>query len=470
MIKQYVLDTNVLLQNPNALFVFEDNDVIIPEIVIEELDNFKKGNKEINVNAREVARKLNELKTKTKTSLFNGIKLENGGTITIKNPFNRDDSKIPSSWEEKKHDNDILNTCLALMETNKNVVLVTQDIYLGIKADYLNIKNEPFKFDSVKSIDEQYTGIINLYANEESFQKFSNEKSLSLNEVYEIKYDDNEYTKIDNFECYPNEFVILHNASNYKATLLGKIDKQAKNVIGLIYQNERPFDVKPRNAIQIFMQEALTASVDDIPLVIIKGPAGTAKTFYTLAVALERLYNMNNPDNFRKMLLCRPNQLMEDDLGYLPGTEKEKIEPLFRPVMDNMEILVDSSKEDRFSNEKELKGKIDDIFCRNIVDMQAIGYLRGRSIQNTFMAVDEAQNLSSNAAKAIVTRAGEGTKIIICGDPQQIDNQYLDSKNNGISYLAEKMKYSSVCAVISTEEKDVVRSNLAKEAVKYLCD
>ncbi len=471
MIKKYVLDTNVLLQNPNALFAFEDNDVIIPEIVIEELDNFKKGHQEINVNAREVARKLKDLKEKNNNSLFKGISLENGGTLCVKNPFYQGETKIPNGWEEKKRDNDILNTCLALMESDDEVVLVTQDIYLGIKADYLNIKNENFKTDAVKNIDEQYTGIIDLCTDEETFEKFANEKTISLCNVYQIVYTDDECVKNYEFERYPNEFVILHNANNYeKLTLLGRINKSKKYLNALIHQNEYPFDIKPRNVSQIFMQEALMDSVKDTPLVLIKGPAGTAKTFYSLAVSLERLYNQNNPDHFRKMLICRPNQLMEDDLGYLPGTEREKIDPLMRPIIDNISILVDSDENERYSSEKELQGKVNEIFSRNLIDMQAIGYLRGRSIERNIIFIDEAQNVNPNTAKAIVTRAGQGTKVIICGDPQQIDNQYLDSKTNGLSYLIEKLKYSPLCAIITTSEKDVVRSSLAKEAVKYLCD
>jgi PhoH-like ATPase len=159
---------------------------------------------------------------------------------------------------------------------------------------------------------------------------------------------------------------------------------------------------------------------------------------------------------------------MEDDIGYLPGTEKEKIEPLFRSSLDNLAILVDSDEEHRYDNERELQMKIDELFDRGIIDTQSIGYLRGRSIEQTLILVDEAQNTSANTAMSIVSRAGRGSKIIVCGDPEQIDNQYLDSRNNGISYLCEKMKYSPLCSVITTEEKDVTRSPLAKEVVR-LC-
>ena len=467
MRKTYVLDTNVLLQNPNALFSFEDNDVVLPEIVIEELDNFKKGHKERNVNAREVARQLYQLKEKNANTLFQGIKLDNNGTLYIQNPFYQGSTKIPNGWEDKKRDNDILNTCLSLLEQHKDVRLVTQDIYLGIKADYLNIKNEPFKTDSVKNLNEQYTGISELYTDPDTFNAFLKD-SIPLSSLYRYIYDECYYDKDYQFEHYPNEFVILHNESSYKNTLLGRISKDNLYLERLVHQNERPFDIKPHNVTQIFMQEALMDSVKSTPLVLIKGPAGTAKTLYSLAVSLERLYNQNNPDNFRRLLICRPNQLMEDDIGYLPGTEREKIEPLFRGCFDNMEMLVDSNKEDRFNNEKILKDKISDIFDRNLIELQAMGYLRGRSLMNYILFIDEAQNISPNTAKSIITRAGEGTKVIICGDPQQIDCQYLDSKTNGISYLVEKMKPSPLCAIITTNDKDIVRSPLAKDAVRFL--
>ena len=466
MIKRYVLDTNVLLQNPNALFSFEDNEVIIPEIAIEELDNFKKGHKEINVNAREVARILKDLKETN--SLFNGVDLENGGKLIIQAPIGEYNC-IPDGWDSKKHDNDILVTCLDLMNDNIPVILVTQDIYLGIKADYLNIKNEQFETDSVKDIDQQYKGIIHLACPSDVFERYRQYHEISLDELFQVKTNGDEYIENYKFERYPNEFIILHDASDWQKTLLGRINKTTTAINYLRYDKERPYGIKPRNVTQTFMIEALMDSCEDTPLVLIKGPAGTAKTFMSLAIALERLVNFNNPDKYRQLLMCRPNQLMEDDIGYLPGTEKEKIEPLFRSSIDALSILVDSDEEHRYDNERELQGKIDELFDRKIIDTQSIGYLRGRSIEQTLILVDEAQNISTNTAKSIISRAGRGSKIIVCGDPQQIDNQYLDSRQNGISYLCEKMKYSPLCSVITTEEKDVVRSPLAKEVVKYLC-
>ena len=468
MKKTFVLDTNVLLSNPEALFTFDDNDVVIPEAVLEELDNKKHGHDQINVNAREVARKLYHLKQINSNTLFGGIVLENGGTLTICPASKIVKKSFSEAWDNDKKDNEILKTCLSLMETKENVVLVTKDIFLGIKADDLGIKNEDYKTDSVVDLSEQYTGQLDVALAEEDFMKYNKEGIIDIQKAFVVECTNNEYNENYNFQKYPNEFLIIHNAMQYtKSTLLGKISRNGKEIEKLRYEKEHPFGVTPRNASQKFMQEALMAPVDEVPLVLIKGPAGTAKTFYSLAVALERIMNKHNNEGefFRKILVCRPNQLMEEEIGFLPGTEKEKIGPLLRPIIDNICSLVDSNKE---SDEQMLQSQVDYIFDNNYIDAQAIGYLRGRSIDKQFIVVDESQNISARVAKAIVTRAGEGTKVIFCGDPMQIDNQYVTEKTNGLSYLTEKMKESPLMAVITTDESDIVRSQLAKEAVKYL--
>lgn len=468
MNKTFVLDTNVLLHNPQAIFTFDDNDIVIPESVIEELDNFKRGNEQRNINAREVARILYKLKNSSSATLFDGIDIGNGGKIYIRPPM--DDVNIPNTWDTKKKDNEILKTCLSLMKNDSHVVLVTKDIFLGIKADDLNIKNEDYYTDAVVDIDSQYTGKTDLWLYEDEFLKYSKNRELDINSFFKVICTDDHYDETNELDIHPNEFIVVHSSRNYKSTLLGRVSADKKYIHQLFYANEHPFGVTPRNVSQIFMQEALMDSVRNTPLVVIKGPAGTAKTFYSLAVGLERVYegNINKGEKFRKILLCRPNKLMDDDIGYLPGTEKEKIEPLFRGCFDNLCVLVDSDSDKRFDNESELQGKVDDIISRNLIDMQAIGYLRGRSIEKQWAIVDECQNTSATTIKSIVTRVGDGTKMILCGDPCQIDDQYLTDKTNGLSYIAEKMKDSALVSIITTEQSDIVRSPLAKEAVRYL--
>ena len=471
MKKTYVLDTNILLSNPESLFNFEDNEVVLPEAVLEELDDKKRGNEYINVNAREVARKLYSLKQRTNKTLFDGVDLDNGGRLFIQ-PLNELKNKVefPSTWSDQKRDNDILKTCLYLKEKREKVILVTKDIFLGIKADDLGIENEDYKTDTVVNVDEQYTGQLEICLHEDDFNKYCKDGIIDISNAFVIETTENEYIENYNFICYPNQFLIIHNSMQYSNTKLGKISRDKKFITRLIYEKEHPFGVTARNATQKFMQEALMTSVKDCPLVVIKGPAGTAKTFYTLAVALERLYENHNNDNekFRKILICRPNQLMDEEIGFLPGTEQEKINPLMRGIYDNLEVLIDSDKDSRCSYEELLQDKVQEIFDRGIVQMQSVGYLRGRSIENQIIYIDEAQNLTSKQAKAIVTRVGEGTKLILSGDILQIDSQYLTARNNGISYIVESMKGSPLMAVIETNESDVVRSPLAKEAVKYL--
>lgn len=203
------------------------------------------------------------------------------------------------------------------------------------------------------------------------------------------------------------------------------------------------------------------------PLVIVKGMAGTSKTFYALAVGLEKL--LNNPTGeYRRILISRPNAQFDSDIGFLPGDEREKISPLLRPVMDNLEQLVDSNEEKRYENEAELKGKLDELFDRGIIQAEALNFIRGRSIVNTYLIIDEAQNMTPNQAKGIITRAGKGTKVILLGDPNQIDRPFLDERTNGLSYASEHMKGSPLCWQITLNASECQRSALAMDAAGRL--
>lgn len=209
------------------------------------------------------------------------------------------------------------------------------------------------------------------------------------------------------------------------------------------------------------------ADVEEAPLVIVQGIAGTAKTFYSVAVGLEKVYN--NPTNeYRRIMICRPNAQFDDDIGYLPGDEQDKIAPLMRPIIDNLEQLLDSDEEERYDDEKELADKIAEIFERGIIQTEALNFIRGRSIVNTYLIIDEAQNMTPNQVKGIITRAGKGTKIILLGDPNQIDRPFLDEKTNGLSYAAKHMKGSSFCWQISLSAKECERSQLAMDAATRL--
>ena len=202
-------------------------------------------------------------------------------------------------------------------------------------------------------------------------------------------------------------------------------------------------------------------------MVIVKGPAGTAKTLFSLAVGLQKILQENS-EHYRRILICRPNVTMDEEIGFLPGTEQEKISPFMRPIFDNLEILVDSDEKERYKNEKELLDKIKDLFDRRIITTEAVAYLRGRSIVKNWVIIDEAQNLSPKQVKTIITRVGEGTKLILIGDPEQIDHPFLDSRSNGLCYASEKMKGSDLCYQVTLKYDECERSPLAYEGSKKL--
>lgn len=452
--KIYVLDTNVLLQSPQALLSFGDNIVVLPEVVLEELDKFKKEPGELGANARYVARYLDKLREKGR--LNEGVPLDNGGTLRVE--MNHYNVKLPKSWDKYSCDNRILQVCKGLKEDGYSVFLITKDIFERIKGDIVDVIAQDFFSEQVPKYEEQYTGRIEVYTHPDKINEFySNHKPIKLEDV--AVYQENDIPVIPELEI--NQFLIIHSFNNSKQTALGRFN--GKEIVPLNYLNINPFGVTPRNAGQKFMQEALFADTDSVPLVIVKGPAGTAKTFYALAVGLHKILE-ERTKMYRKILILRPNVMMDEELGFLPGTEEEKIAPFMRPIRDNLEILIDNDDERRYYNEKELKDKVDELFDRKIITSEAIAYLRGRSINRHWVIIDEAQNLTPKQVKGIITRAGMGTKIILLGDPHQIDHPFLDERTNGLCYAAEKMKGSKLCCQITLTENECERSPLAYEA------
>ncbi len=453
MIKTYVVDTNVLIQAPYAINCFEDNQVVLPVAVLEELDHLKKAEGETGANARKAIRLLEQLRHQG--DLLTGVKLEHGGTIRIEKNFV--DVVLPPDLPDDKMDNRILKVCRGL---EGEVILVTKDILLRIKAQIIGIRAEDFTTEQVSGREEQYTGRIEVFAPEENFKDFK-KKGISIDRVYIT----NESGAKSSPNLFENQFVILKADQSTKKTVLGRVN--GDKIIPLDYQKSRPYGVAPRNAGQYFAQEALMQPAEIAPLVIIKGMAGTAKTFYSLAVGLEKL--LNNPTGeYRRIIVSRPNAQFDSDIGFLPGDEQEKISPLMRPVIDNLEQLIDSNEEKRYENEDELSGKIEEIFARGLIKTEALTFIRGRSIIQTYLIIDEAQNMTPNQVKGIITRAGKGTKIILLGDPNQIDRPFLDERTNGLSYAAEHMKGSSLCWQITLQAEECERSVLAMDAVKRL--
>lgn len=456
MKKTYVIDTNVLIQAPYAMECFEDNNVVIPLVVLEELDGLKKAAADIGANAREAIRNLE--KYRYQGNLLKGIQMAGGGSLKIET--NCVHVELPESLPESKMDNRILKVCRQLCKDKEKVILVTKDLVLRLKANAIGIAAEDFTTEQVTAEHDAYSGRIEVYTSEEKFKDFKR-KGIETEFIYLIDEDGTAYKP----KLTENQFVIVHADQSLKKTHLGRIE--GNKVVPLVFRKSQPYGVTPRNAGQYFLQEALMMPAEKTPLVIVKGMAGTAKTFYSLAVGLEKMIN-NPTGEYRKILVTRPNAQFDADIGFLPGDEQEKISPLMRPIMDNLEQLIDSDEEERYKDERELMGKIEEIFARGIIKAEAMNFIRGRSFVKTYLIVDEAQNMTPNQIKGIITRAGKGTKIVILGDPNQIDNTFLDERTNGLSYASEYMKGSPLCCQLTLNASECERSRLAEDAVERL--
>lgn len=459
MKKTYVIDTNVLIQAPYALSCFEDNDLILPLIVLEELDALKKADGEKGFNARAAVRILEELRDQG--DLLAGITLKKGGTLRVEKNFVN--IELPIDLPEDKADNRILKVCKGLTEACKEdeqVILVTKDLLLRIKAQILNIRAEDFSTEQISADDMQYTGRCEVYIPEDMLKDFK-KKGVAVKDVYQADSDG----KPVKMELYENEFVLLKADQSYKKTILGRV--HGEKIVPLQYKKEKPYGISPRNIGQYFLQEALMTGAEEAPLVIIKGMAGTAKTFYSLAVGMEKVYN-NPSGEYRRIIVCRPNAQFDDDIGFLPGSEQDKIAPLMRPVIDNLEQILDSEEKRRYDDETALNDKIAEVLERRIIQTEALNFIRGRSIAKTYLIIDEAQNMTPNQVKGIITRAGKGTKIILLGDVNQIDKPFLNEKTNGLSYAAKCMKGSQYCWQVTMSAEECERSELAQDAVTRL--
>lgn len=399
MAKTYVLDTNVLIQAPYAMQCFEDNHVVIPLVVVEELDGLKKADGECGFNARQAIRFLERLRLRG--NLLDGVPLDHGGTLRIE--INCVHEALPDSLPDDQADNRILKVCRHLQSCQP--ILVTKDLDLRLKAQVLHIEAQDFSREQVLP------------------------QGVAVSQLYLTDSEGRSYAP----EVQENEFVILQADSSLHKTHLGRVHQG--QVLPLTYSRVTPYGIKPRNAGQYFMQEALMQPASEAPLVIIKGQAGTAKTFYSLAVGLEKIIN-HPTGEYRRILICRPNAQFDSDIGFLPGDEQEKISPLMRPIIDNLEQLIDSNEDERYDNERELAEKIEEIFDRQLIQTEALNFIRGRSLEKTYLIIDEAQNMTPNQVKGIITRAGKGTKIILVGDPNQIDKPFLDERTNGLTYAA----------------------------------
>jgi PhoH-like ATPase len=457
MKKTYVIDTNVLIQAPYAPDCFEENDLVLPLVVLEELDSLKRADGEKGANARAAIRGLENLRVRG--SLIDGVPKPGGGTIRVET--NYVNVELPEDLIPEKSDNRILRVCIGLQKEHpdEQIILVSKDIVLRLKAQIVGIRAEDFTTEQITQDDASYTGRDEVFMPEESASSFR-QQGIAVDTVYKTDENGNHITP----QLVENEFLILR-ADQSGNPQLGRVQKDW--IFPLAYLNSNPYGVSPRNVGQRFLQEALMTSADKAPLVIAKGMAGTAKTFYSLAVGLEKTFN-NPTGEYRRIIVCRPNAQFDEDIGFLPGDEQEKIAPLMRPIIDNLEQILDSNEKERYADETLLRDKIDEIFDRGIIQTEALNFIRGRSIVNTYLIIDEAQNMTPNQVKGIITRAGRGTKIILLGDPGQIDRPYLDERTNGLSYAASHMKGSPLCWQITMQADECERSALAGDAIRRL--
>ncbi|MDR7868454.1 MAG: PhoH family protein [Sporomusaceae bacterium] len=461
MKKHYVLDTNVLLYSPQAIFAFSEHTVIIPEVVLEELDKFKSESTERGAHSRQVSRIIDELRSEG--NLLNGIPLnEQGGILRIET--NCLDINLPPHWDRAKPDNRILQVCKGLADNGYHTVLVSRDTNLRVKAVILDIQAEDFRNDKVAAIEDQYTGRTVVYTSSDTINKFHLDDGNAIDPAQLSEYDETDHT-LKQGVFVTNQFMLIRSTDNDRHTALGRFD--GDKVVHLKFRNRNPFGVTPRNIGQVFMQECLMMDADEAPLVIIKGPAGTAKTFYSLAVGLYKHLDCR-PRDYHHLLICRPNIPMDEDIGFLPGSENEKISPYMRGVRDNMFTLMSGHMMTEAKEISQVEDTVQMLFDKRIIQTEALAYQRGRSLYKYWMILDEMQNATPRQAKGVITRPGLGTKIILLGDPEQIDNPFLDSRSNGLSYASEKMRGSKLCFQVTLQYDECERSPLAAEAALRL--
>jgi PhoH-like ATPase len=437
--KSFVLDTNVLLYDPQAIFKFEDNNIVIPITVIEEIDRFKKDMNETGRNARQISRFLDDLRKKG--SLSTGIRLETGGSLRVEIYEEKVMKRLPPELREERGDNRILAVALDVKDKSGKdpAIFVTKDTNLRIKADALGLVAEDYESDKV-DIEELYSGFTEQDAEPDLIDRFYGQGWVDAKKEY-----------------YPNQFVTLRDITNPSHTAIGKYDGARRQIVPIRRMGkEGVWSIHSRNREQTFAFDALLD--DNIKLVTLVGKAGTGKTLLAIAAGLHKTAEENV---YNRLLVSRPVFPMGRDLGFLPGDIEEKLAPWMQPIFDNVELLLSGHE----SEKRHSKGH-KELMAMGIMEIEPLTYIRGRSIPNQYLIVDEAQNLTPHEIKTIVTRAGEGTKIVLTGDPYQIDNPYVDSSSNGLTYVVERFKEQTISGHVTMMKGE--RSELAELAANLL--
>jgi PhoH-like ATPase len=471
MKKTYIIDTNILLSDPNSLFAFEEHDVIIPMAVLEELDRHKSRPDEVGKNARQVSRSLDELRGLDQ-GLTHGVKLPSGSTLRIVSIDDVSLKQLPIELQENKVDNLIIALMRRLtLDSNNldsrdpNPILVSKDINVRIKCDALGIKCEDYrKLRVVNDPQKFYTGVKVIEVDESLVDKMYADGKLDLPKEITDKY-----------LLHPNEIVVLKNTRNGQTVKSALTKFPGNGPIVPVVKIEHAFGLKPRNKEQIFSLDLLFD--ESIKLLTLTGPSGCGKTLLALAAALEQLKGVGSSTtaHYEKLIVTRPVQPVGKDIGFLPGTIEEKMEPWIAPIRDNLNFLMNGKSRrpkrrpstDTNGKPKEDAGMYLTIMQqRGLIEIEAITFIRGRSIPNAFIIIDEAQNLTMHELKTIITRVGEGTKIVLTGDIEQIDNIHVDSYTNGLTYAVERFKEYDLAGHITLLKGE--RSALATLASRVL--
>ena len=461
--KTYVLDTNVLLSDPNSVYSFQEHEVVIPMIVLEEMDRHKGRPDEVGRHAREVSRVLDGMRETG--SLLNGVPLKEGGTLRIGQMDAIQGVNLPG-LDLMKADNMII----AFAKCLKNSILVSKDINVRIKCDSLGVNCEDyFKMRVADDPKKFYRGVEVIELADELVDTFYHEGELQLPEDVKKQH-----------RLYPNQIVVIKSVQDGQ-TVKSAITKCIAPHQPLVAINkiEHAFGLRPRNKEQAFSLDLLFD--ENIKLLTLVGPSGTGKTLLALAAALEQLRGLGDDKYARydKLIVTRPVQPVGKDIGFLPGTMEEKMEPWIAPVRDNLNALMDSRRarpqkkggRGRGGSEGSKSNLSDDTYLhmmqeKGLIEIEAITFIRGRSIPNAFIVIDEAQNLSMHELKTIITRVGDGTKIVLTGDIEQIDNAHVDVFTNGLSFAVERFKEHSIAGHVTLVKGE--RSELATLASKIL--
>ena len=435
--KTYVLDTSVYLTNAECIYAFENNDIHVPLKVFEEIDKHKKRQDAVGAQARKIIRIWDELRCRG--SIDKGVRIRKGlGIIKSISASGITGEDLPSDLDTSIPDHLIIATALkAQRESTRKVILVSRDINMRVIADAVGLTSEDFQnnqiVDNSESIFEGYTTIL---VDDQVIDRFYEKQSVYL----------------DNEGLFPNQYVMMVSSANEKKTALGRYINDSMPIRQLLSSKQKVWGIKPRNKEQQFLMDALMDP--KIQIVTAIGKAGSGKTICAIAAGLEQTIDEVRQE-YTRVIVSRPVQPLGKDIGFLPGTMEEKMSPWLMPIQDNLQFLMGNDKI-----------TLDIYMQKGTIEIEALTYIRGRSISNAFIIIDEAQNLTTHELKTIITRVGEGTKIVLTGDVEQIDNVYIDATSNGLTHAVEKFKKFELASHVTLMKGE--RSRVATFAAQNL--